>query len=155
MEEATHDLKQEINLPTGKFLLLTIATAGFYAYYWLLKNTSVISNAAKTPITSEAYLFTLTGLAGWGAYVTSLEPAPAIAGVAFLVSLAAAVMIIVWAFRAKSALRSYAATVHGLDYQMNSFYTFIFGYFYINYCINEIPEEKARLRAFAQRTANP
>jgi hypothetical protein len=146
------DLKQRINLPTGKFLLLTIATMGFYAYFWILKHTPLLREASGKPIASEAYLVTTVGLASWGGvFGPSTNETVALLGVAMLI--AAFVMLVVWAFRAKDALRAYAAASYGIDYPMNAFYTLIFGYFYINYCINEIPEEQARLRTFAQRQA--
>lgn len=154
MENESIDLKQQISLPTGTFLLLTFATAGFYAYYWMLKHTPLISTAARKPIASETYLLTLIGLMGWGAYVANLEINAGTALLALLAMLAAVVMAVVWSFRSKDALRAYAASAYGIDYQMNSFYTLIFGYLYINYCINEIPEEQARLSAFVQRSAN-
>lgn len=155
MDNQAIDLKQRINLPTGTFLLLTIATVGVYAYHWLLKNTPLLEAASRKQITTEAYLVTAIGLLGWGGAFAGADASAAMAGLGALGVLAGAIMLIVWAFKAKDALRAYAAQAYGIDYQMNSFYTFIFGYFYINYCINEIPEEQARLHAYVQRSANP
>lgn len=151
-ENTPIDLKQRIGLPTGTFLLLTIATAGFYALYWLVRNTPLIAEAGRRPIVGEAYLLVVAGLFGWGGMLGQYGETAALLG--GLLSLAGAVMGIIWAFKAKDALVSYAATTYGIDYRMNGFYTFIFGYFYINYCINEIPEEQARLHAFVNRVAS-
>lgn len=57
-----------------------------------------------------------------------------------LLSLAGAVLYIVWAFRARAALQEYALNEHKIDLRMNGFYTFIFNVYYINYCINDLPE---------------
>lgn len=144
------DLKQRMGMPTGKFLLLTVATAGFYAFYWLFKNTPIIAAAGRRDVATETFLLVLVGLMGWGDILMAGD-GEGIVMAGLVLVLAGSVMTIVWAFRAKSALMSYAAATYGIDYRMNSFYTFIFSYFYINYCINEIPEEQARLQAFVNR----
>jgi len=144
------DLKQHINLPTMKFLLLTIGTAGFYAYYWLLKHSPVIAAAGRKPVATETYLLVLVGLAGWGESLAAADTVRAQL-IGLVLVLASLVMLVMWAFRARDALRSYAAATYGIDYRMNSFYTFLFSYFYINYCINEIPEEQARMHAYVNR----
>lgn len=153
--EATEasDLQQAINMPTGRFVLFTIATVGIYAYYWILRNTPIIGNAARREVASESYLLTMIGLSAWGSYIFNLQQggqnaAGAVGGLAML---AGFVMLVMWAFRAKDALKAYASSVHGFDYPMNGFYTFFLSYFYINYCINDIAVEKGRIQAYARR----
>ncbi len=149
------ELKNRVGLSTGKFLLLTLATAGFYSYYWLLTNNAVISEVTRKHVVSSSYMLTLIGLLGWGSYFGGVagESVP-VAVLSLLLMLSGVVMSVIWSFRAKDALRSYAATF-GIDYKMNSFYTLVLQYLYISYCINELPEEQSRLRMFVQHAAAP
>ncbi|GKQ27787.1 hypothetical protein NUBL17187_55830 [Klebsiella michiganensis] len=61
--------------------------------------------------------------------------------VATLLSVASTVMIIVWAFKAKTALQAYALNEFKFELKMNPFYTFIFSIYYIVYCINDMESE--------------
>ncbi|HFT7230331.1 TPA: hypothetical protein ACGRRU_004551, partial [Enterobacter chengduensis] len=61
--------------------------------------------------------------------------------IATLLSVASAVMLIVWAFKAKSALQAYALNEFKFELKMNPFYTFIFSIYYIVYCINDMESE--------------
>jgi len=54
------------------------------------------------------------------------------------------VLYLVLAFKAKSAIQEYALNIHKIDLRMNRFYTFIFTIYYINYCINDLPEVKRK-----------
>jgi hypothetical protein len=58
-----------------------------------------------------------------------------------LLSVTSAVMLIVWAFKAKSALQAYALNEFKFELKMNPFYTFIFSIYYIVYCINDMESE--------------
>lgn len=57
-----------------------------------------------------------------------------------ILSLACAVMYVVWAFKARDALRQYALNTFRFDLKMNAFYTVIFNVFYITYCINDMQQ---------------
>ncbi len=61
-----------------------------------------------------------------------------------ILAIALGVLYIVWAFRAKKALQEYALTEYKIDLKMNGFYTFIFNIYYINSCINDLPEAQRR-----------
>nr|RAZ61589.1 hypothetical protein DP202_26270 [Enterobacter cloacae] len=50
-------------------------------------------------------------------------------------------MVIVWAFKAKTALQAYALNEFKFELKMNPFYTFIFSIYYIVYCINDMESE--------------
>jgi len=56
------------------------------------------------------------------------------------IPLAARILFIVWAFRARLALQAYALTEFKIDLRIDIFYTFLFDVFYIAYCINDLPE---------------
>ena len=61
-----------------------------------------------------------------------------------ILSIAGGIMYIVWAFRARKALQEYALNEHKTDLRMNRFYTFLFNVYYINYCINDLPEDQRK-----------
>lgn len=65
---------------------------------------------------------------------------------------AANALYIVWAFKAKNALSEYALSEHKIDLRMNAFYTFFLNVFYINYCINDLPEEQRKQQILRGQT---
>lgn len=67
-------------------------------------------------------------------------------GIATLVSLVWIILTIIWAFRARAALQQYALTQFRFELKMNPVWTFLFHIFYINYCINAMPESLAKHR---------
>jgi len=56
------------------------------------------------------------------------------------------VMYVVWAFKARAALRHYALNTFRFDLKMNAFYTVLFNVFYITWCINDMPQALAKHR---------
>lgn len=56
--------------------------------------------------------------------------------VSSLLSLAATILYIIWAFKIKAILVEYARQ-HNMHLTANGFFAFIFNYFYINYKLNE------------------
>ncbi|MDU3304253.1 MAG: hypothetical protein E7E83_22950, partial [Enterobacter ludwigii] len=72
-----------------------------------------------------------------------------------LLSLACGVMYIVWAFKARAALRHYALNTFRFDLKMNAGYTVLFNVFYITYCINDMPQALAKHRIIHGATAAP
>src|SRR5699024_11560729 len=67
-------------------------------------------------------------------------------GIATLISLVWIILTIIWAFRARAALQQYALTQFRFELKMNPVWTFLFHIFYINYCINTMPESLAKHR---------
>ena len=61
-----------------------------------------------------------------------------------LLSVACAVMYVVWAFKARTALRHYVLNTFRFDLKMNAFYTVLFNVFYITYCINDMQQALAK-----------
>lgn len=72
-----------------------------------------------------------------------------------ILSLACAVMYVVWAFKARVALRHYALNTFRFDLKMNAFYTVIFTVFYITYCINDMQQALAKHRIIHGATTTP
>ncbi|MCH1924240.1 DUF4234 domain-containing protein [Shewanella sp. C32] len=132
-----------MNTKTLNLVLLTIATAGIYTLLYLYKNCASIEKITNSKIADNVFIIWLAVCVGLsGVFSASGEPtADVIAGV---LTIAASVLYIVWAFKAKRALQEYALNEHRIDLIMNPFYTFIFTLYYINYCINDLPEAKRK-----------
>ncbi|MEZ0123548.1 MAG: DUF4234 domain-containing protein [Candidatus Reddybacter sp.] len=137
------DLKDQIDTKTVNFVLLSIATVGIYPILWLYNNYQVIDKITKTRTADNTFVIWLAVCVGLGGAFTGTgeEVLDIIAGI---LSIAGGVLYIVWAFRAKRVLQEYALNEHKTDLRMNGFYTFLFNVYYINYCINELPEAQRK-----------
>ncbi len=133
------ELKDKIDTKTINLLLLTIATAGIYPILWLYENYKIIDTTTKIRTADNTYIIWIAVCAGLGSAFASNgeEFMDVISGI---LSIASWVLYIVWAFRAKKALQEYALNEHKIDLRMNRFYTFLLNVYYINYCINDLPE---------------
>ncbi|MGA4650101.1 hypothetical protein ACK6WK_22305 [Citrobacter portucalensis] len=72
-----------------------------------------------------------------------------------LLSVASGVMYVVWAFKARTALRHYALNTFRFDLKINAFYTVLFNVFYITYCINDMQQALAKHQIIHGTTATP
>lgn len=137
------ELKDTINTKTLNFVLLTIATAGIYPILWLYNNYKVIDKITSSTTANETYVIWIAVCAGLGGAFSGLgeEFLDLISGI---LTIALSVLYIVWAFRAKKAIQEYALNTHKIDFKMNGFYTFAFNVYYINYCINDLPESQRK-----------
>ncbi|NYR13117.1 DUF4234 domain-containing protein [Pseudoalteromonas sp. MIP2626] len=137
------ELKDAINTKTLNLVLLTIATAGIYPVIWMFLNTQKLEKITSKKIADNTFLTWLAVCVGLGGAFSNLgdEILDVIAG---LVTIASWVLYIIWSFRAKSALQEYALTEHKIDLRMNGFYTFMLTVYYINYCVNDLPEAQRK-----------
>lgn len=133
------ELKERVNTKTWNLVLLAVATAGLYPLLWLWQNHTIIDQVTQRQTANTTYLIWLAVCIGWGGALGNTGDNVLIL-IGSLLSLAGAVLYIVWAFRARAALQEYALNEHKIDLRMNGFYTFIFNVYYINYCINDLPE---------------
>jgi len=133
------ELKDTINTKTLNFVLLTIATAGIYPIIWMFVNTIKLEKTTKTKIADNTFLTWLAVCVGLGGSFSN-QGDYMLDIIAGLITIASFVLYIIWSFRAKKALQEYALTEHKVDLRMNGFYTFIFTVYYINYCVNDLPE---------------
>ena len=138
-----NELKDKINTKTMNLFLLTIATAGIYPLLWLYNNYKVIDKTTSSTTANDTYVIWIAVCVGLGGAFSGLgeETLDAISGI---LTLASSVLYIVWAFRAKKALQEYSLNTHKIDFKMNAFYTLLFNIFYINYCINDLPEAQRK-----------
>lgn len=149
-----NELKDAINTKTFNFVLLTIVTAGIYPLLWLYKYTPIIENISNKKIVDESFIIWAAvcigigkGLAGLGdddLFVTSA-----------LLSLAGGILYIVWAFKAKSVIEDFVLNEYKIDLRMNGFYTLCCTLYYVNYCINNLPESKRRQEILTGNSASP
>ncbi|MDP3007643.1 MAG: DUF4234 domain-containing protein [Methylococcales bacterium] len=137
------ELKDKIDTQTTNLVLLTIATAGIYPILWLNKSYPIIDNIAKTKTADNVFIIWLAVCTGLSSLFFRINAAPMIL-LAMVLSIAANVLYIVWAFRAKKALQEYALNEHKIDLRMNGFYTFLLSIYYINYCINDLQEAERK-----------
>lgn len=137
------ELKDALNTKTVHLVLLSFATAGIYPLMWMFQNTAVIERITKGRIADRTFIIWLAACAGLGGAFGGVDDA-GVNLIGGLLTLASWVLYIVWAFKAKSALQEYALTEHRLDLRLNWFYTLLFTVYYINYCANDLPEDKRR-----------
>lgn len=138
------EIKQNNNLGTGKFVLLNIFTLNIFFVDRISVMTSVIKSFSGDQISSDRFKYIMQILvAGYILFFGSSIGVgdTADSTISTLFSLAFAGMAIYWSFQAKSKIELYSVKELGFSYKMNSFYTFLFNAFYINYCLNDLSDE--------------
>ena len=148
-------LSQRLATPTLNFVLLTVATCGIWPLLWLYRKQQIISDTTGYPVSGDIFVIWLAVCFGLGrqfgvmaspdlaGYDTGSDTLLALSGI---LSLACGVMYIVWAFKARAALRHYSLNTFRFDLKMNAFYTVAFNIFYITYCINDMQQALAKHR---------
>lgn len=146
-------LSQRLNTRTLHFVLLTIVTWGVWPLLWLYKKQDIISDITGYPVSGNLFIIWQVVCFGLGrqfgvmaspdlaGYGTGSDTLLALSGI---LSLACGVMYIVWAFKARAALRHYALNTFRFDLKMNAFYTVLFSVYYVTYCINDMQQALAK-----------
>lgn len=150
-------LKNKLNTSTWHLVLLCIPTAGAYLLMWLYKHQDTIMTEVGQRFSSRAMVVWMAVCMGISLSLKVMFPlqlddygysindtATTMQGIAVLFSLAWCVLTVIWAFKARAALQQYALTQFRFDLKMNAAWTFLFHVFYINYCINAMPEAMAK-----------
>lgn len=150
-------LKDKLNTSTWHLVLLAAATYGIYPLMWLYKNQDAIMDQVGQRFSSGTFIVWMAVCSGVSVMLNLLFPvqvdqygyaydssAQMMAGLAFLISLVWIVLTIVWAFKARASLQQYALTQFRFELKMNPAWTILFHVFYINYCINAMPEALAK-----------
>ncbi|ACX86297.1 DUF4234 domain-containing protein [Pectobacterium parmentieri] len=147
------DLKQRLDTKTLNFVLLTMVTCGVWPIVWLFKKQNIISEVTKYPFSNELFVLWIAICFGMSRQLASMV-SPDIYGydptndtllaLSGILSLASVVLYVVWAFKARTALRHYALMEFKFDLKMNVFYTIVFNVYYITYCINAMPDALAK-----------
>lgn len=146
IDKNVNTLKDSINTKVLNFFLLSIATGGIYPMMWLYLNQKKLTEEMKSNFVANDYPLWLAVVTGFGWLLVDISYAirdteTVLDHIATLLSVASAVMLIVWSFKAKTALQAYALNEFKFDLKMNPFYTFIFNIYYIVYCINDMESE--------------
>lgn len=146
------ELKDTINTKTVNLVLLTIATGGIYPILWMYKNSPILEVVTKRKVADGTFIIWLAVCVGLSGVLAGIgdEAAEVIAG---LLTIGGWILYVVWAFKAKAALQEYALNEHKIDLRMNAFYTFVFSVYYINYCINDLPEAKRKQEVLSGKPA--
>lgn len=151
-------LKNKLMSSTWHLVLLSVASYGIYPLMWLYKNQDTIMQETGKRFSSRSLVIWMAVCAGLSLALKLLFPIPTddyygygpddttmmFYGIATLISIAWIVLMIVWAFRARAALQHYALTQFRFELKMNPAWTVLFHVFYINYCINSMPEALAK-----------
>ncbi|MEA5206335.1 DUF4234 domain-containing protein [Enterobacter mori] len=157
-------LSQRLNTRTLHFVLLTLVTCGVWPLLWLYKKQDIISDTTGYPVSGHLFIIWLAVCFGTGRQLASMvssdvygyDPtSDTLLALSGILSLACAVMYVVWAFKARAALRHYALNTFRFDLKMNAFYTVIFNVFYITYCINDMQQALAKHQIIHGATAAP
>ncbi|MBR7780454.1 DUF4234 domain-containing protein, partial [Undibacterium rugosum] len=141
-EPAKHDaaeLKDEIQTKTLHLILLTIITSGLYPLLWLTRHHDTFNRITKKQTINMKYIVWMAIFTGICLALRDARDKSAIL-MFFGAYIVGSILFLIWAFRAKSALQNYALNTFKIDLRMNPVYTFFFTIFYINYCINDLPE---------------
>lgn len=155
----TTELKTQINTKTLHMVLLTLLTLGIYLIIWLVKNSQIIGKTTQTILPSPTYILWIAICHAWmwGSYAFNLLMLLFYAryyfipqGSEFLLMLstftclitllAYPILLIIWSFKAKKAIQEYVLQQLKIDMPLSNLYLVLFHLFYINYCINQIPE---------------
>lgn len=139
-----NELKNENNLTTLNLVLLAIATAGLFPLLWMYTRRKTIARHTGQELGGDLYIIWLAVCIGWSSALSNPEANQTLQVIAGLFSIAGVVLYIVWAFKARSALQEYALSELKVELKMNPVYTFLLTIYYVNYCINDIPELKRK-----------
>ncbi|HDS5592572.1 TPA: DUF4234 domain-containing protein [Enterobacter hormaechei subsp. xiangfangensis] len=150
-------LKNKLNTSTWHLVLLCIPTGGIYLLMWLYKHQETLMAEVGQRFSSRMLVIWMAVCTGLATSLKTMFPlqvddygysvndgAATMQGIALLLTLAYIVLLIVWAFKARAALQQYALTQFRFDLKMNAAWTVLFHVFYINYCINAMPEAMAK-----------
>lgn len=150
-------LKVKLKTSTWHLVLLAVATYGIFPLMWLYKNQDIIMDEVGQRFSSGTFLVWMAVCSGISIMLNVMFPvsvdqygyaydstAQTMTGIAFIISLAWFVLTMVWAFKARAALQQYALTQFRFELKMNPIWTILFHVFYINYCINVMPEALAK-----------
>ncbi|QHM70229.1 hypothetical protein [Mixta intestinalis] len=143
-------LKNEINTRIIPFITLSVLTCGFYEMMWMYLYQAKMARVMGASFIHKDFPVWLAIVAGIGMYCTLFKfsyPVPGYTDstivlwaerLEILFFLLKLTMQVVWAFKVRDAMQLYALKEFRFDLKMNRFYTFIFGGYYILYCINRM-----------------
>ena len=153
-----HKLASE-SKSTLHFLGLTLLTGGTYPFLWLIKNRGFFNSFSKSAV-SETIIYLAAAFWSWQIIISQLgsdvrHTDESIANAVMIFSLALAVALIITIYIiTKNVVEGMSDTLlkeDKIDMRINQFFAFIFGYFYINYKLNEVSTLRKRLSIMSQQ----
>ena len=148
------EIKDAVNTKTLNLVLLTLVTGGIYLILYVNRHASTIANLTDRKVSDETYVIWLAVCFGLSSSFDTLAldfDLLLLSFIPIMLSIAYSVLAIVWSFKARAALQEYALTVHKVDLRMNAVYTILFPIIYVNYCINDLPEDERKQRILNTR----
>lgn len=137
MQNQAADLKTLFNMSTFLLVVLNMLTLGIFPIIWLWQKKDTVNQAVGSNLINETFLIVM-------AIMTALNLICVFTDMGSFFGLALGVGWMVYAYRARTILVNYAAKTLGADLRMNGVWTFFFTLFYVNYCINDLPNLVAR-----------
>lgn len=137
------DLKDSIDTSTPALLLCSLFSAGIFMLVYLAKCQPVIEEKTQVKTANKSFVELLTVALGLsllfsGAGIEQVEKC------ASMLLLACGLLIAWWSLLARKALIEYALKEHQIELRLNIVWTILFNIFYINFCINDLPEQKKK-----------
>lgn len=136
-------LKEKINTRTFSLLLLTLVTGGLYMNIWMYKTFTALEEVTRIKTMSSAFFAFYLTIIGTIGHLSLVPHFYAFFLIGFLFLLLAVVSLL-WCFRVRRALRAYALAEHNFQLRMGLVFTGLFGFYYVNYCINNLPLDKQK-----------
>ncbi|WP_394496025.1 hypothetical protein [Shewanella sp. ENK2] len=137
------ELPEKINTKTSRLFWLTVFTGGIYPILWLFAKYPKMDDITSIRTADDSFVITIAVCFGLGGVLTHSDMG-LFGFVGNMMLLIAFGLYVFWSFRARAAIQDYAHVNFDIDYKMNKLFTVIFNIFYINYCINQLPEEQQK-----------
>ncbi|MCX8727067.1 DUF4234 domain-containing protein [Gilliamella sp. B2838] len=138
-------LKQENNLKTFTFILLSIVTLGVYDLLWIYNTNKSINRFTGMKVVSNFFVVVLLSFTAWSWLFACYTDIPYFPFLNTIFSLISFIMTIVWSNAAKNALIYHCMGKYNLKLKTNNFYIVIFNVLYINYIINSLDNSNRTL----------
>jgi hypothetical protein len=136
-------LKEKNNLKTFHLILLAVVTMGLYLNIWMYKTAAAVEDVTRIKTMSTTFLIVYLGMCGIAGLFSTIQNLTFV-GLGFLLIVVAWFVSLAWCFRVRRALRAYTLTEHNFEFRMNRFYSVLFTFYHVNYCINALPRDKQK-----------
>lgn len=143
-----NELKEAATISTTKHVVLCILTGGFFSLMWLYRLVPEFNRITKSNVATNGLLYS-SAICLWLTWLflpksinlDNILITLALLLVAMLISSIYFALIAIVVFQMRSALQIYARKEFAIELKINPFYTFLFLFFHINYCINDLPKQ--------------
>ena len=105
-----NELKDKLDTKTLNFALLGLVTGSIYNILWMNKATQIIAESTKTKLVDNTYIIWVSVCLGMS-YLLSGTGDEIVSILSGILTIASMVLHVVWAFKARAALTSYALNV--------------------------------------------